>query len=92
MRELGIGRHELRHCLNPIYRREIDARRPDLTLIPHYAGKWVGLYNSEGAVAQAIVVDPNNAEQVHVYKTKLSEVFEHWGGQPQGKLKEWLES
>lgn len=92
MKELGISRQQIKDCLNPIYREEIDAGRPDLTLIAHYAGKWTGLYNSRGKQAQTIVVDPGNQVQLQAYKHDLSEVYREWGGKPQGKLKEWLES
>ena len=94
MRALGIGRQSLADCLNPIYQTEISAQppRPDLTLIPHYSGSWFGRYNSRGARAQGITIDPNNKTQVQAYKDDLRNVYRHWGGKPKGKLKEWLES
>jgi hypothetical protein len=90
MQRLHIGRNSIKDCLNPIYRDEIDAGRPDLTLIVHYAGSRLGRYNSRGGPAQSKSVKPQTPGQVRAYKDDLYKVYKYWGGKPKGTLKNWL--
>jgi hypothetical protein len=53
MQHLHIGRNSIKDCLNPTYRDEMNAGRPDLTLIVHYAHSQLGRYNSRGGPAQS---------------------------------------
>ena len=78
--------------LNPIYDGEIEAGRPDITLIPHYASSCFGKYNSRRGPAQSIVFDKNNPAHVRAYKNDLKRVFMHYQGQLKGPWKDWLES
>ena len=86
------GARSLKEYLDPIYEEEMEAGRPDITLILHKAGSLFGQYHSGGARARSVKVDPNNQEQIENYKAELRKVYQEWGGHPKGDLKKWLDS
>ena len=89
-RHLHVANQSLGRYLNPIYEEEMEAKRPDLTVIPHYQDSWYGKFNSRGLEPQTIVVDPENRNHVRAYKAELRQLFERWGGKPKDELKRWL--
>jgi hypothetical protein len=64
--------------LNPIYREEMAARRPDLTVVVVYADTGMGRYNSRGGPAQSVRVDPKKDADVRAYKDELTAVYKQW--------------
>jgi hypothetical protein len=75
---LGVANQSVGQYLNKIYKQEMAACRPDLTVVTVYAETGMGRYNSRGGPAQSVRVDPNNNEDVKAYKEELSRVYEQW--------------
>jgi hypothetical protein len=78
-RHIGVANQGLTPYLNAIYNEEMSSGRPDLTLVAVYLKTGFGRYNSEGAVAQSVIVDHRDAAQVAKYKQELARVYRHWG-------------
>lgn len=75
---IGANNQALTPFLNAIYREEIAANRPDLTLVAVYAATNFGKYNSRGGAPQSVRVDPQNPEDVRIYNEQLAKVYECW--------------
>lgn len=78
---LGVANQAPGRFLDKIYKAEMDAGRPDLTLVVVYKGTQYGRYNSQGAKAKSIKVDTGNQEHVRLYEEGLAQVFEYWSTQ-----------
>jgi hypothetical protein len=75
---LRVANQSVGKYLNPIYENEIAQRRPDLTVVAVYPKTGMGRYNSRGAAAQSVVVDPKNPNHVRAYQEELNRVYECW--------------
>jgi hypothetical protein len=72
---LGVANQSVGPYLNSIYREEVTAERPDLTLVVVYADTGFGRYNSGGGPAQSVKVDPQNLDDVKAYNEHLARVY-----------------
>ena len=77
---LGVANQSVGPFLNAIYREEVEAGRPDITLLAVYAGTNYGRYNSRGKRAQSIRVDPKDVTQCRTYDADVTLVHEFWHG------------
>ena len=77
-KHLGVANQSLTPYLNAIYREEMAAERPDLTLVVVYSDTGLGRYNSRGGAAQSVKVDPENSDDVRAYEEHLSKVHDRW--------------
>jgi hypothetical protein len=68
----------IRIYLNPIYDREMQAGRPDLTLVAVNSKTGYGWFNSEGGPAQSVPFDGKDLAQVARYEAGLNAVYEQW--------------
>jgi hypothetical protein len=81
-KHVGVANQGLRPYLNQIYEEEIALAHPDLTLVAVYVGTKYGRYNSRGAEAQSVQIDPSNAADVAAYEADVARVYQHWKSQP----------
>ena len=75
---LGIANQGPWDLLDDLYREEIDAGRPDLTLVVVYSDTGLGRYHSKGGPARSVKVDPVNSDHVRAYQEGLNRIYEHW--------------
>ena len=75
---LGVANQSVGIYLNPIYDYEIAKGRPDLTVVVIYPKTGMGRFYSRGRVAQSVVVDPKNPNDVRTYEEELNRVYEQW--------------
>lgn len=73
-KHLGVANQSVGQYLDAIYRDEIAAGRPDLTLVAVYKETGYGRYNSRGGQPRSIKVDPNNPADVRAYDAELRKV------------------
>jgi hypothetical protein len=78
-RHLGLPTQSAGKYLDGIYKDEMSAGNPDLSLVVVYAGTEYGPYLSLGEPAKKIKMKRKNPEMCAKYKAELKKVYEHWG-------------
>lgn len=77
-KHLGIANQGPWGMLHELYREEVKAGRPDVTLVVVYASTGYGKFNSEGGPAGSVKVDTNDPQQCQAYDKALEQVWGYW--------------
>ena len=76
-KHLGVANQSVGPYLDAIYKDEIAAGRPDLTLVVVYSETGYGRFNSRGRQPKSKKVDPDNSVDVQTYEAELRKVYAH---------------